>query len=151
MNDRYDYEEVSTEGANKMMEHLNVLIENKSCVGQTFGKYKVSSMDNFTYEDPVDKSVSRNQVNRRPSILSQPKLTASSQGIRIHFENGSRIIFRLSGTGSSGAIIRLYVDEYDAAEFNKDTAECVKPLIAVALELSKLGEFTGRDAPRVIT
>merc|ERR1719493_566223 len=96
---------------------------------------KVSSNDVFEYTDPVDKSVSKNQ------------------GVRILFEDGSRIIFRLSGTGVAGATIRLYLEKYEAAngDLGKHQFEVVKPLAAIALEISKLRDFTGRDAPTVIT
>lgn len=69
------------------------------------------------------------------------------------FEDGSRIIFRLSGTGSSGATIRMYIDSYenDPATFVKDAQLVLKPLINIALELSELRQCTGRDAPTVIT
>merc|ERR1711915_805607 len=92
---------------------------------------KVKMNDVFTYEDPVDASVSKNQ------------------GIRIIFEDGSRIIFRLSGTGVAGATIRLYLEKYESADgdLGKHQFEVVKPLAAIALEISKPQEFTGRDAP----
>jgi len=69
------------------------------------------------------------------------------------FENSSRIIFRLSGTGSAGATIRMYIDSYenDPATFQKDAQLILKPLINIALELSELRQHTGRDAPTVIT
>jgi len=69
------------------------------------------------------------------------------------FEDSSRIIFRLSGTGSAGATIRMYIDSYenDPATFKKDAQLILKPLINIALELSELRQHTGRDAPTVIT
>lgn len=75
------------------------------------------------------------------------------QGLRILFVDGSRIIFRLSGTGSSGATIRMYIDSYenDPATFEKDAQLVLKPLINIALELSELRQYTYRDAPTVIT
>lgn len=75
------------------------------------------------------------------------------QGLRILFEDGSRIIFRLSGTGSSGATIRMYIDSYesDPATLQKDAQLVLRPLISIALELSELRQHTGRDAPTVIT
>ena len=97
--------------------------------------FKVKEADNFSYTDPIDGSVSKNQ------------------GLYVRFEDGSRIVFRLSGTGSSGATIRLYVEKYskDEAEYERDTQEGLKPLIEVALSLSKLVETTGRKEPTVIT
>lgn len=69
------------------------------------------------------------------------------------FEDGSRIIYRLSGTGSSGATIRVYIESYesDPSTFNEDAQKILKPLVEIALQLSKLKECTGRDAPTVIT
>ena len=78
---------------------------------------------------------------------------ASKQGIRIMFEDGSRIVMRLSGTGSSGATVRLYVDCYEADKTNqlKSAQEMLRPCVNVALEISKLPQFTGRTEPTVIT
>merc|ERR1711992_328927 len=106
-----------------------------SITGQTFDGMKVAMNDVFEYKDPVDGSVSKNQ------------------GIRIIFEDGSRIIFRLSGTGVAGATIRLYLEKYEApsGDLGQHQFEVVKPLAAIAMEVSKLQEFTGRDAPSVIT
>merc|ERR1719412_1214157 len=94
---------------------------------------KIAKNDVFEYHDPVDKSVSKNQ------------------GIRILFEDGSRIIFRLSGTGVAGATIRLYLEKYEGPSGNlgQHQFEVVKPLGAIALEISKLQEYTGRDKPTV--
>lgn len=98
-------------------------------------EYKVRLVDNFEYVDPVDGSVSKNQ------------------GFRIIFMDSSRIILRLSGTGSSGATVRLYVDCYEnnAAVLREDAQKVLKPLIEIALKISQMKEFTGRDAPTVIT
>jgi len=137
---RYDYEQVSTEAASTMMKNLNALIEDGSMVGKTLsngGKsYKVKLMDNYRYEDPVDKSI------------------AEKQGVRVIFEDGSRIVFRLSGTGSSGATIRLYVDSYvskDDAGLQDPATDVLKPLVEIALQVSKIPQLTGRDRPTVIT
>merc|ERR1719373_837027 len=96
---------------------------------------KVKMNDVFEYLDPVDKSVSKNQ------------------GQRFLFEDGSRIIFRLSGTGVAGATVRLYLEKYEAPTGNlgMHQFEVVKPLAEIALELSQLKDYTGRDAPTVIT
>merc|ERR1711918_285200 len=100
-------------------------------MGQTFGGMKMQTNDVFEYTDPVDASVSKNQ------------------GIRIIFEDGSRIIFRLSGTGVAGATVRLYLEKYEAADgdLGQHQFEVVKPLAQIAFELSNLQEYTGRDAP----
>jgi len=98
-------------------------------------EYTIEKADNFEYVDPVDGSVSKNQ------------------GLRILFTDSSRIIFRLSGTGSSGATVRLYVDCYEDNKvvLRKDAQEVLKPLIEIALSLSQMKEFTGRSSPTVIT
>lgn len=91
--------------------------------------------DEFSYTDPVDGSV------------------ASKQGLRFVFTDGSRIIFRLSGTGSSGATIRMYIEQFtnDPEKLEADAQEALAPIISLALATSKLQEFTGRDKPTVIT
>ena len=95
-------------------------------------------MYNFDYTDPIDHSVSKNQ------------------GQVVRFVDGSRVVFRLSGTGSQGATVRMYVERYVAAdkgkaELSKPTKEGLQGLIEVALKLSNLKEFLQRDAPTVIT
>ncbi|XP_004365437.2 phosphoglucomutase [Capsaspora owczarzaki ATCC 30864] len=133
---RYDYEEVDSDKANSMVAHLQQFVANPALlVGKQFGRFTVASVDDFAYTDPVDHSVSLHQ------------------GIRIIFADGSRIIYRLSGTGSSGATIRVYIDSFetDSAKLTMDAQVALKPLIETALELSKLTEFTGRKEPTVIT
>merc|ERR1719145_149901 len=95
---------------------------------------KIAKNDVFEYHDPVDKSVSKNQ------------------GIRILFEDGSRIIFRLSGTGVAGATIRLYLEKYEDPSGNlaMHQFDVVKPLASIAMEVSKLQDYTGRNEPTVI-
>ena len=91
--------------------------------------------DEFEYHDPVDGSV------------------ASHQGIRFIMKDGSRVVFRLSGTGVGGATVRLYLERYtnDPELLDMDTAAALESLVSVALELSKIEQFTGRNAPSVIT
>ena len=141
---RYDYEEVSSAGAGQLVDALNAHIANGSLkdtthtspsTGQSF---TVSEVYNFDYTDPIDGSVSKNQ------------------GQVVRFSDGSRVVFRLSGTGSQGATVRMYVERYvspdkGAAELNKSTAEGLSGLIEVALEISKLKEYLGREKPTVIT
>lgn len=131
---RYDYEECELEGANKMVEHLRGLISNIKA-GEEYGNYTIQFADDFAYTDPVDGSV------------------VFKQGVRFVFTDGSRIIFRLSGTGSAGATIRLYVEQYepDVSKHDMDAQTALKPLIDVALSISKLKEYTGREKPTVIT
>ncbi|WP_117191899.1 alpha-D-glucose phosphate-specific phosphoglucomutase [Rhizobium terrae] len=130
---RHDYEEVETEAANGLVTALREKLP--SLPGRSFGALKVAAADDFAYLDPVDGSVSKNQ------------------GVRVLFEGGSRVVFRLSGTGTSGATIRVYVERYepDAAKHGIDTQEALADLIAVAGEISELKKRTGRDAPTVIT
>ncbi|TPX33769.1 phosphoglucosamine mutase [Synchytrium microbalum] len=130
---RYDYEEVSSEGANTLMGLLRKMASSKSLVGQTYRGYTVADCDDFAYTDPVDGSVS------------------TKQGIRVIFSDDSRIIYRLSGTGSSGATIRIYFERYSSTETGLETSVAVGELVKVALEISKLEEFTGRTTPTVIT
>ncbi|NWZ15160.1 PGM1 protein, partial [Agelaius phoeniceus] len=136
---RYDYEEVDADAANKMMKDLEAVMFDRSFVGKQLSSgdkvYTVEKADNFEYNDPVDGSVSRNQ------------------GLRLIFSDGSRIIFRLSGTGSAGATVRLYIDSYekDAQKINQDPQVMLAPLISIALKLSQLHERTGRSGPTVIT
>jgi phosphoglucomutase len=141
---RYDYEEVSSEGAHALVAHLNEAIKTESLVNTVHaaktreGTFTVSGAYNFEYKDPIDHSVS------------------SNQGQVITFSDGSRVVFRLSGTGSQGATVRLYVERYvapeaGAVELQRDAAEGLQALIEVALEISKLKEFLGRDKPTVIT
>jgi len=130
---RHDYEAMDTEVANGIMAHLNGQLENLP--GQTLEGLKVSFCDNFSYTDPVDNSVSDNQ------------------GIRIGFDNKSRIVFRLSGTGTEGATLRIYLESYEANEGNldQDTQQALAKLILIAGEITELTARTGRDAPTVIT
>jgi len=136
---RYDYEECDSGPCNQMMKDLQAFVDDKANVGRSYtsmGKtFVVSTIDNFSYTDPVDNSVT------------------TKQGIRILFEDGSRIVMRLSGTGSSGATVRLYVDSYEADPANqlKSAQEMLKPCVNVALQISKLPELTGRTEPTVIT
>merc|ERR1719327_562146 len=104
-------------------------------VGKNVQGMEIKTNDVFTYNDPIDKSVSKNQ------------------GLRFIFTDGSRIIFRLSGTGVAGATIRLYLEKYEAPTGNLEQHqfEVVKPLAEIALQLSKLAEFTGRESPTVVT
>jgi len=128
---RYDYEGVDKAKAEEMMKVMGEM----TLAGSEVQGMKVKMNDIFEYKDPVDGSVSKNQ------------------GVRIIFEDGSRIIFRLSGTGVAGATVRLYLEKYEAAsgDLGKHQFEVVKPLASIALEISKLAEYTGRNEPTVIT
>ncbi|WOO83337.1 Phosphoglucomutase [Vanrija pseudolonga] len=138
---RYDYEEVESAGAEALVNNLREEFAKPDFVGQSFKattsdtSFTVKEAADFAYTDPVDGSVS------------------TKQGLYIKFTDGSRIIFRLSGTGSSGATVRLYVEKYskNAAEYGEDAQVGLKPLIEVALSLSKLQDYIKRDKPTVIT
>ncbi|CAK8672509.1 unnamed protein product [Clavelina lepadiformis] len=137
---RYDYEQVNPDAAAKMMLNLNNMIEMKQLIGKTLTgidkSYTVEKMDDYEYTDSVDGSL------------------AVKQGIRILFTDGSRIIFRLSGTGSSGATIRMYIDSYvtkDDPGLEAPAANVLKPLVKIALEVSQIPQLTGRNSPTVIT
>ncbi|XP_066548513.1 phosphoglucomutase-1 isoform X2 [Amia ocellicauda] len=136
---RYDYEEVDADGASKMIKDLEATMLDRAFIGQKFSAgdktYTVERADNFEYSDPVDGSISRNQ------------------GLRLIFSDGSRIIFRLSGTGSAGATVRLYIDSYekDPQKIYQDPQVMLAPLVTIALKISQLHERTGRTGPTVIT
>lgn len=133
---RYDYEQVDSDGANKMMNHLREQVSG-GLQGKQFTEngqtYTVSTCDEFEYTDVVTKE------------------KTTQQGIRVHFDDGSRLVFRLSGTGSSGATIRLYMEQYSKTNIEGDSQEKVKPLANIALKIAKISEFTGRNEPTVIT
>ncbi|KAL2886781.1 Phosphoglucomutase [Ceratocystis lukuohia] len=131
---RYDYEDVDSEGANKVVGVLKELVANPSFVGSTIDGRTVTEAGNFSYTD-LDGSVSANQ------------------GLYARFSSGSRIVVRLSGTGSSGATIRLYIEQYssDPATYAQDAQEFLAPEIKFATDLLKFKEFVGRDEPDVKT
>ncbi len=130
---RHDYEGVESDPANTLMENLRSSLS--SMKGKQFGSYQVEYADDFSYTDPVDGSVSQ------------------KQGIRIGFTDGSRIVFRLSGTGTQGATLRVYLESYepDVAKQNLDPQEALADLIAIADEVAQVRSLTGMDKPTVIT
>ncbi|MFA7413535.1 MAG: alpha-D-glucose phosphate-specific phosphoglucomutase [Rhizobium sp.] len=130
---RHDYEGVDVKAANGLMSDLRGKLD--SLPGTRIGNLTVTAADDFAYEDPIDQSVSRNQ------------------GIRIFFEGGSRIVFRLSGTGTSGATLRVYIERYepDASRHDMETREALADLIDAAEAIAEISTRTGRDAPSVIT
>ncbi len=130
---RHDYEEVDSDAANGLMQALRDQLG--TLPGKSFGALKVETADDFSYHDPVDKSVSNNQ------------------GIRILFEGGSRVVFRLSGTGTSGATLRVYIERYEpeSDRHHFETQEALADLITVADEIAGIKSRTGRTEPSVIT
>ncbi len=130
---RHDYEGVSADGAGELMARLRELTG--SLAGKRYGDYEVALSDDFSYTDPIDHSVSERQ------------------GIRIVFTDGSRIVFRLSGTGTEGATLRVYLERYepDPARQALDAQEALADLIGIAGEIARIRHHTGREAPTVIT
>jgi phosphoglucomutase len=131
---RHDYEEVDADAANGLMERLRSQLA--SLPGRDLGGgLRVAAADDFAYTDPVDGSVSRRQ------------------GVRVMFADGSRIVYRLSGTGTAGATLRVYIERYepDPGRQGEDTQEALAGLIAAADSLAEIGRRTGRDRPSVIT
>ncbi len=130
---RHDYEEVDPEGASRLMERLEAMLG--ELPGAEIEGLAVSAADNFSYVDPVDGS------------------RAERQGIRIIFHEGARIVYRLSGTGTRGATLRIYLERYEPpeGELFLETQKGLARLISASRQLAKVEEFTGRSEPSVIT
>ncbi len=130
---RHDYEGIDNEAATSLMQNLETQIT--QLAGKSFGEYQVELADDFCYTDPVDNSVSEHQ------------------GIRILFNNGARIVYRLSGTGTQGATLRVYIERFEPnpERHDQDTQATLAPLIGLADEIAGIKHFTGRQAPTVIT
>ena len=130
---RHDYEGIDTAAAEGLMQQLQDQLP--SLPGTELGPFVVEYADNFSYTDPVDGSLSENQ------------------GLRIGFSNGARIVFRLSGTGTEGATLRVYLEIYepDPAKQLQQTADVMAPLEAIAQQLAQIEQRTGRSKPSVIT
>jgi phosphoglucomutase len=130
---RHDYEELETAPANELMDSLRAKLP--TLPGQRFGGLTVQSCDDFAYTDPVDKSVT-------------PK-----QGIRILFAGDARAVFRLSGTGTSGATLRVYLERFEpnADRHDLPTAEALAPVVQAANDIAEIAARTGRNEPSVVT
>jgi phosphoglucomutase len=130
---RHDYEGIDSEAANVLMNDLRVKLANLA--GQEMNHYTVDFADDFSYTDPVDGS------------------QAQQQGIRIVMTDGSRIVYRLSGTGTEGATLRVYLERYEAdpALHNIPTQQALAALIAIADSVASIAANTGRSNPSVIT
>ncbi len=130
---RHDYEAIPTEDANGLMAHIKSQF--LTLPNQVFGRYTVNTCDDFSYTDPIDGSVS------------------TGQGVRILFKCGSRIVFRLSGTGTEGATLRIYLEAYepDIANHHLDAQDALGEMIQIASSISQLRQRSGREAPTVIT
>jgi phosphoglucomutase len=130
---RHDYEAIETTRADALIGELRG--ELHVLPGRRFGDLEVEAADDFTYHDPTDGSVSRNQ------------------GVRILFVGGSRVVFRLSGTGTTGATLRVYLERYEpqGGDLDRDTPEMLGALIAAAEDIAGIARHTGRSAPDVVT
>jgi phosphoglucomutase len=130
---RHDYEAIDSSIAEAMMKDLRALLP--SLTGQSFAEYTVSYADEFSYQDPIDGSISQ------------------QQGLRIGFSNGSRIVFRLSGTGTVGATLRIYLERFeaDASQQGQDAQIALAFLIELAEQFCQIKQRTGRTEPTVIT
>ena len=130
---RHDYEGVDKKGAEALMNGLREQFADLD--GKQFGQHHVLYCDDFDYVDPVDHSIS------------------TGQGIRIGFEDGSRMVFRLSGTGTEGATLRVYLESYEPNQerHHLDAQDALAGLIDLADQLAGIQKLTGRDKPSVIT
>lgn len=128
---RFDFEAVETDKANQVMQGL--IRKLPDLVGQTHAGLRVIQADEFSYLDPVDGSVSQNQ------------------GIRIVFEGGARAVFRLSGTGTEGATLRIYLEQYSDSDVTQDPQSALAAVWQSAETISALSAITGRTSPDVVT
>jgi phosphoglucomutase len=130
---RHDYEEVDADGANSLIEGLRHRFS--ALKGRRFGSLEISQADDFAYHDPVDGSDS------------------ARQGIRVLFMDGSRIVYRLSGTGTAGATLRVYIERFedDVTRQHGKTQEALAELLGLSHSLADIPRFTGRNQPSVIT
>jgi phosphoglucomutase len=128
---RHDYEEVDADAANKLMSSLRERMN--ALTGEKAGALQVTAADDFAYHDIVDNT------------------TTEHQGIRIVFEDGSRVVYRLSGTGTAGATLRVYIEKYEATNTGLETQAALSELIAFADRTAGIKERTGRAEPSVIT
>ena len=130
---RHDYEAVASDAAHGLYDRLESMLP--SLVGQAFAGRKISTADNFSYSDPVDGSVT------------------SGQGLRILLDDGSRVVVRLSGTGTKGATIRVYLESYlpSSGDLNQDPQVALADMISAINDLAEIKQRTGMDQPTVIT
>jgi phosphoglucomutase len=130
---RHDYEDLETRAAGDLMDDLRGKLADLP--GRRFSGLTVESCDDFAYTDPVDGSVT-------------PR-----QGVRILFREDARAVFRLSGTGTSGATLRVYLERFepDTSRHDLPTADVLAAVVAAAGSIAEIARYTGRDAPTVIT
>ena len=128
---RWDFEGVDKAKATAMMDKMRA--DTASNTGRTVGSYTIATADDFKYTDPVDGSV------------------AQKQGIRFLMSDGSRIIFRLSGTAGSGATVRMYIEQYESEKLDQTVSSALEELTKIALDLCDIKTFCGTETPTVIT
>ncbi|MGJ0509895.1 MAG: alpha-D-glucose phosphate-specific phosphoglucomutase [Methylocystis sp.] len=130
---RHDYEEVESDGAHDLIRTLRDRLP--SLAGKSFGALEIETADDFAYHDPVDGSDSLHQ------------------GLRLIFADGSRIVYRLSGTGTAGATLRVYIERFeaDAGKQLVETQTALADLVRLSRDIAEIERFTGRKAPSVIT
>ena len=130
---RHDYEAIPSDKASALMQELRVALP--TLAGTTVEGLPIGLADDFSYTDPVDGSVS------------------NKQGVRIILTDGSRVVFRLSGTGTEGATLRIYLERHEPNPARQDlpAQEALQPLVALAQTLAKVRQFTGMDQPTVMT
>ncbi len=127
---RFDFEGLETEVADKLMADL----ENKlpSLAGQKFGSYEVETAHPFIYNDPVDGSSTKN-------------------GLIVNFKGGSRIVYRLSGTGSSGATLRVYLENYQTQKLDENPRQMLDEVLKAAMEIAEITKRTGKKEADIVT
>ena len=127
---RFDFEGISTEVADKLMNDLEAKLPTLN--GKSFGSFQVSEAAPFIYNDPVDNSSTQN-------------------GLIVKFGDGSRIVYRLSGTGSSGATLRVYLEKYETKKLDEDPLTFLKDILEIALDIAEVQQRTGKLQADVIT
>jgi len=130
---RHDFDEVDLTAANALMDALRARLP--TLPGQKLGKLTVEAADDFAYHDPVDGSDTK------------------AQGIRVMFQGGSRIVYRLSGTGTVGATLRVYIERYEpeSGDLGEDAQTALAELIGLSRSLAEIEKRTGRKEPSVVT
>ena len=130
---RHDYEAIASEAAHGLYDRLKGMLP--TLVGQEFAGRSIATADDFSYSDPVDGSLT------------------TGQGLRLLLDDGSRVVFRLSGTGTQGATLRLYLESYvpPSGNLQQDPQQALADLITAADQLAEIKLRTGMDVPTVIT
>lgn len=127
---RFDFDGIDTQIADKLMSDLEAKLSSLS--HQEFEGYTVSKAEPFVYTDPIDKQTTKN-------------------GLLVYFEGGARICYRLSGTGTNGATLRVYIESYDRENFDKDPKLELKGLLKAAIKIAEIEKRTGKSQPDLTT